>query len=52
MALKDGIIFLGRDSKWSSIYVLCPSSLVHLLLAMDIVLGLCGQVFVAFPPFE
>lgn len=52
MALNDGTIFLGRDRKWSSVYVLCPFSLMHFLLSMGIVLGLCGQVLVAFPPFE
>lgn len=52
MPLNVGTIFLGRDRKWSSLYVLCPSSLMHLLLSMDSVLGLRGQVLVAFPPFE
>lgn len=47
----NGTRFLGRDRKLSSVYALCPS-LMHILLSTDSVLGLCGQVLVAFPPFE
>lgn len=31
MSLNDGTIFLGRDRKWPSDHVLCPSSLMHLI---------------------